>query len=229
MIDGSGNIQNSVADWTDANGRWIRTTFNSSAVTTDTLFAHYTSGTTRKTLYEEVEDQSRGTQTAANLQAALNASNSGVYEYNSTAFGADTDRAKGDNTKATIYYYRGILDTTTGTYGSNGDGAAYPNYVILDGDGTKTTTDTCWRIIRTTGSGGVKMIYNGNWTGSTCANATTSAQISSPVSTSTFNGTANTASIARQAVRVGYTHNNTYATTSNSTQIHYSVAILITL
>ncbi len=218
VIDGSGNIQNSVADWTDANGRWIRTTFNSSAVTTDTLFAHYTSGTTRKTLYEEVEDQSRGTQTAANLQASLNASNSGVYEYNSTAFGADTDGAKGDNTKATIYYYRGILDNTTGTYGSNGDGAAYPNYVILDADGTKTTADTCWRIIRTTGSGGTKMIYNGNWTGSTCANATTSAQISSPVATSTFNGTANTTSVARQAVRVGYTHNSTYATTSNSTQ-----------
>lgn len=172
-------------------------------------------------LYKKVEKQSKGTQTASDLQATISASNSGVYQYNSSAFGAATDAASTHN----IYYYRGILDNTTGTYGSNGDGKAYPNYVILDADGTKTTADTCWRIIRTTGSGGVKMIYNGKWTGSTCANATTAAMISSPVSTSTFNGTASTASIARQVVRVGYTHNSTYASTSTTTGTTYTTVM----
>ena len=165
-------------------------------------------------LYDAVAEQSKGTQTAEGLQATISASNSGVYEYDSSVFGTATDASNDFK----IYYYRGILDNTTGNYGSDGDGGAYPNYVILDADNDKTTSDTCWRIIRTTGSGGVKMIYNGNWNGSTCANATTSAQISLPVATSTFNGTANTNSVARQVVRIGYTHNSAYATTSNSSQ-----------
>lgn len=123
-------------------------------------------------LYNLVAAMSKGKQTTTGIRAAITAANSGVYEYNATVFGTASDAA---NTSA-IYYYRGILDETTGTYGSNGDGKAYPNYVILDADGNKTTTDTCWRIVRTTGSGGVKMIYNGKWTGSTCANAGTNAQ-----------------------------------------------------
>ncbi len=151
-------------------------------------------------LYNNVAKQSKGTQTSANLQANITKSNSGVYEYNSSVFGAATDAA--NNYK--IYYYRGILDNTTGTYGSNGDGAAYPNYVRLG--------NTCWRIVRTTGSGGTKMIYNGNWTGSTCANATTSAQ----VSTSAFNGSDDTTS--RQWVRVGYTYRSGYASTSTTSR-----------
>lgn len=174
-------------------------------------------------LYDAVADMSKGTQTASELQASsITASNSGVYEYNSSVFGADTDGTKRDNTKATIYYYRGILDTnldgTSSTYGSNGNGEAYPNYVKLN--------NTCWRIIRTTGSGGVKMIYNGLFssgtTANSCANATTNAQISSPVSTSTFNGTASNASMARQVVRVGYTHNSSYASTSASTSTAFT-------
>ena len=176
-------------------------------------------------LYNKIANKSQGTQTASDLQATITSSNSGVFQYDSSAFGADTDGTKSDGTKANIYYYRGILDSTTGTYGSDGDGAAHPNYVILQSGSSKATTDTCWRIIRTTGSGGVKLIYNGLWTGSTCANATTSAMISSPVSASTFNGTASTASIARQVVRVGYTHNSTYANTSTTGSTAYTTVM----
>ena len=114
-------------------------------------------------LYDAVAAQSKGTQTLANLKTVLTDSNSGVYEYDASAFGTASDAA---NTSK-IYYYRGILDNTTGTYGSDGDNAKYPNTVVLSTANDKsglTTNDTCWRIIRTTGSGGVKMIYQGNWT-----------------------------------------------------------------
>ena len=140
-------------------------------------------------------------------------SNSGVYLYDATEFGDASDVDEGYD----IYYYRGVLENSVGSYGSDGSAATYPNYVILDADGTKTTADTCWRIVRTTGSGGVKMIYNGTWTGSTCANSTTNANAitsGSSDGTSAFSGTSST---YRQIVRVGYTYNSTYATNSAST------------
>ena len=172
-------------------------------------------------LYDAVADQSKGTtQTSSDLQATITTSNSGVYEYNSS-FGADSDGTKQDNTKATIYYYRGILDSnlsgTTGnnSYGSNGDGETHPNYVRLN--------DTCWRIIRTTGSGGVKMIYNGLFssgtTSNSCANAANNAQISA---TSNYSGTAGNQTSGRQVARIGYTYNNTYA---SSTSTNSSTAV----
>lgn len=157
-------------------------------------------------LYNEVARQNKGTQTAADLQSNITIDNSGVYEYSGNTFGESSDAA--DTHK--IYYYRGILDDSFassdeyGDIGSSGDGALYPNYVILDADGTKDTNDTCWRIVRTTGSGGVKMIYNGLWTGSTCANSGTDAQ----ASRSEFNGGIYT---YHQIVRAGYTYNSEYA------------------
>ncbi len=163
------------------------------------------------TLYEAVAAMSKGTQTPGQLQAAItvptsadrteDTSNSGVYEYDSSEFGTASDAS---NTSK-IYYYRGVLEKSVGSYGSDGSAVTYPNYVILDANGTKDTSDTCWRIVRTTGSGGVKMIYNGKWTGSTCANVQTNAQ----VTTSAFNGGSAT---NKQMVRVGYTYNSTYAT-----------------
>lgn len=166
-------------------------------------------------LYDEVEKQSKGTLAANNVSLSdeITKANSGVYEYDPSVYGVSSDAS--NNKK--IYFYRGILDDVTGNYGSDGDGKAYPNYVILSDTGTKATTDTCWRIVRTTGSGGVKMIYNGTWTGITCANATTAAQIRSTakitagnttIFTSPFNGDFST---NRQAVRVGYTYDNNYA------------------
>ena len=163
------------------------------------------------TLYDEVAVMSKGKQTLAQLQKTIavptsadrteDTSNSGVYEYDPSEFGTASDA---ENT-STIYYYRGVLENAVGSYGSDGSAVTYPNYVILDANGTKDTSDTCWRIVRTTGSGGVKMIYNGKWTGSTCANATTNAHLT----TKAFNGTSST---NKQMVRVGYTYNSTYAT-----------------
>ncbi len=177
---------------------------------TFTLYARWA----QPTIYDEViaewtaggsRVQTNDTDTNTGIQAAITTSNSGVFKYNSTVFGTDSDAEKEGGGKYDIYYYRGILDSnldgTTSTYGSNGDGATWPNYVKLG--------DTCWRIVRTTGSGGVKMVYNGLYSGGTtansCANATTNAQ----VTTKAFNGTSFT---YRQIVRVGYTYNSTYAT-----------------
>jgi len=126
-------------------------------------------------LYDTVAAMSKGKQNADDLRKEIVtptqetpvSTNSGVYEYNADEFGVASDA----NNNYKIYYYRGVLDTYEGlgTYGSDGQADAYPNYVKLG-------NNTCWRIVRTTGSGGVKMIYNGTWTGSSCANATTAAR-----------------------------------------------------
>ena len=168
-------------------------------------------------LYDKVAEMSKGTQTLAQLRAAItvptsadrtqDTSNSGVYEYHTSVFGAATDAASTHK----IYYYRGVLENSVGSYGSDGSATTYPNYVILDADGSKTTADTCWRIVRTTGSGGVKMIYNGKWTGSTCANSTTNAQ----VTTQAFNATSNIGH--KSIIATGYTFNANYKTTTGST------------
>ena len=173
-------------------------------------------------LYDLVACRSKGTQTATGIKYGItiptsanwveDTSNSGVYEYDPSVFGAANDAAN----SYSIYYYRGVLENSVGSYGSSGSAVTYPNYVVLSSASSKsglTTTDTCWRIVRTTGSGGIKMIYNGKWTGSTCANATTNAQ----VTTSAYNGTSST---YRRIALVGYTYNPTYGnadvTTSTS-------------
>ena len=130
------------------------------------------------TLYDMVASMSKGKQSASDLQQAIVAPsaevtvspNSGVYEYNAAEFGPASDAASTHK----IYYYRGILDSNGNvgqTYGSTGLADAYPNYVKLN--------DTCWRIVRTTGSGGVKMVYAGTYgdtTAGSCANAQQKAQ-----------------------------------------------------
>lgn len=155
--------------------------------------------------------QTNDTNVNTGIQAEITTANSGVFKYNRTAFGADSDSTRSDGTKDDIYYYRGILDQNIGSYGSNGDGARWPNYVVLSAASTSsgiTTSDTCWRIVRTTASDGIKLIYNGKWTGSTCANATTSAQ----VTTSKFNDTSAsngyTSLDYRNIHSAGYTYNN---------------------
>ena len=155
--------------------------------------------------------QTNDTNTTTGIQAAITTANSGVFQYNSSVFGTASDVANTSD----IYYYRGILDQTTGSYGSDGDGKAWPNYVILQAGSSKATTDTCWRIVRTTGSGGVKMIYNGKWTGSTCANAQTNAQ----VTTQAFGLKGNSAQSTwyYNINRVGYTFNNTQSLQDSTT------------
>lgn len=162
------------------------------------------------TLWDAIAAMSKGTQTSlAELQAEIttptssdpseDTSNSGVYEYNSALFGAASDASNA----WPIYYYRGILDTADGkgSYGSDGQADAYPNYV-------KLANNTCWRIVRTTGSGGIKMIYNGTYgatTANSCANSTTNAQLT----TSAYNSGTGVAV-------TGYTYNSNYTTNAST-------------
>ena len=174
----------------------------------------------RVPLYNLIAAMSKGTQTASDLQSTISASNSGVFTYDSVAFGTSSD----DDNNYAIYYYRGILDSdldgTSSSYGSNGDGETWPNYVLLDANNNGTDiSDTCWRIVRTTGSGGIKMIYNGLY-GATnlesCANSAASAALSDNLS---YNGTSST---NQRLALVGYTYNPTYGDNNvqNSTSVN---------
>ena len=179
---------------------------------TTTLYARWIDATLWNVVVDEWElggsrIQTNDTNVNTGIKAAITTSNSGVFQYNSTAFNGDTDATKPDGTKYDIYYFRGILDSnldgTENTYGSNGDGVTWPNYVKLG--------DTCWRIVRTTASGGVKMIYNGKYstgtTANSCANATTNAQLT----TKSFNNN------SQSIIAVGYTFNSVYKTTTDDT------------
>ena len=164
--------------------------------------------------YELMAMGTKGTQTPAELEEAITTSNSGIFTYDAATFGAASD-ASNDHP---IYYYRGILDSnldgTGSTYGSNGNGETWPNYVKLI-DGT-TGTATCWRIIRTTGSGGVKMIYNGLYGATTegsCANALTAARVGTSRITPT-----DAAARFLSLSSVGYTYNPSYASASATTE-----------
>ena len=173
------------------------------------------------TIHNKVASFNKGTQTAANLKAVItepttstpeeDTSNSGVYTYNASAFGTATD----ENNNYPIYYYRGILDSdldgSSTSYGSAGDGAYYPNYVKLTTTTTSGTYNTCWRIMRTTGSGGVKLIYNGVYgatTSGSCANAQGNARLPDVIAYG-LKGSSNQSTYwYRNINRVGYSFNN---------------------
>ena len=212
--------------WATTSGGSVAYRTNQSITPTGdmTLYAVWGSSTSQ-TLYNIVASLTRGNQTnntnaTTGIKTNPTKATSGVWTYNASTFGTASDAS----TSKAIYYYRGVLDNVTGTYGSDGDSMDYPNYVKLG--------ITCWRIVRTTGSGGVKMIYNGvygNTTSGSCANATTAAQIratsattatSTATFTSAFAGTS--AAQYQSIVGVGYTRNNTYASTSATTATAYS-------
>ena len=153
-------------------------------------------------LYDVVQNMTKGTLADNNVKLSdtITQANSGVYTYDPTVYGVASDASN----DYPIYFYRGILDTTEGlgTYGSDGMADAWPNHVKL-GNGT------CWRIVRTTGSGGVKMIYNGLYGATTvgsCANATTNAQ----ATTQAFGlkGNSSKSNWQKNINRIGYTFNN---------------------
>ncbi len=178
----------------------------------------------KNSVYCKVANQSKGknTDSASGFSwTSITTATSGVYEWDGKTAGNGTDSNGGDKA---IYFYRGILDNTTGSYGSDGDAGAYPNYVILQSGSSKATTDTCWRIVRTTSTGGVKMIYNGLYGATTtgsCANATTKAQ----TTTSAFNtSSATVASKSYTGLQyqnihaVGYTYTSSVAASTTSTK-----------
>ncbi len=155
-------------------------------------------------LYDVVEDMTKGTLADNNVKLSdtITQANSGVYTYDPNIYGVASDASN----DYPIYFYRGILDTDAGlgTYGSDGLADTWPNYVKL-GNGT------CWRIVRTTGSGGVKMIYNGLYgatTAGSCANATGKAG-----ATTGGRFSSNYESI----ISAGYTFNNNYKTITEDT------------
>ncbi len=175
-------------------------------------------------LYEAVANQSKGKNTDSSSGFSwteITAETSGVYEWDGKTAGNGTDSNGGDQE---IYFYRGILDNTTGSYGSDGDAGAYPNYVILQSGSDKATTDTCWRIVRTTSTGGVKLVYNGLYGATTtgsCANATTKTQ----TTTSAFNTTSSTVAgksytgLQYQNIHaVGYTYTSSVAASTTTTK-----------
>ncbi len=158
------------------------------------------------TLYDTVRYMTKGTLAENNVKLSdtITQANSGVYTYDPTVYGAASDASN----DYSIYFYRGILDTNEGlgTYGSDGKADAWPNYV-------KLSNGTCWRIVRTTGSGGVKMIYNGMYgvtTAGSCANATANAR----TTTKAFN---NVGTGSFSIVTTGYTFNSDYKTTNGNT------------
>ena len=153
-------------------------------------------------LYDVVQNMTKGTLADNNVKLSdtITQANSGVYTYDPVVYGTASDASN----DYPIYFYRGILDTDVGlgTYGSDGQADAWPNYVKLN-------NNTCWRIVRTTGSGGVKMIYNGLYgatTAGSCGNATANAQVSSRVFGSKGNSVNNSWDV--NINRVGYTFNN---------------------
>ena len=175
-------------------------------------------------LYDAVAAMSKGknTDSASGFSwTSITTATSGVYEWDGKTAGNGTDSNGGDKV---IYFYRGILDNTTGSYGSDGDAGAYPNYVILQSGSNKATTDTCWRIVRTTSTGGVKMIYNGLYGATTtgsCANATTKAQTTTSVfnnSSATVAGKSYTGLQYQNIHAVGYTYTSSVAAGTTTTK-----------
>ena len=96
-------------------------------------------------------------------------------------------RAGTENDAYPIYYYRGAVDN---------------NNVLFAG--------FCWKIVRTTSTGGTKLIYNGTPTGTNsneCNNTGTASQLAS---TSTFN------SVYTCPADVGYMYGTRYSGTSRT-------------
>ena len=95
-------------------------------------------------------------------------------------------RSGTENNENPIYYYRGAVDN---------------NNVYFGG--------FCWKIVRTTETGGLKMIYNGVPTSGSCGSGTTSQENSS-IGTSKYNASSNNAKY------VGYTYDNSGVETDST-------------
>ena len=171
-----------------------------------------------RSLYSTIANLNKGTLAQNNVALAdtittptstnknQDTSNSGVFTYDPSVYGTASDASN----DYPIYFYRGILETNPGTYGSSGSANAYPNYVRLG-------NNTCWRIIRTTGSGGIKMIYNGIWSNNTCARELNGAQVSNNYFNS--QGSSSSGNWFRNIAYVGYTFNNSVTDSTSATAL----------
>ena len=95
-------------------------------------------------------------------------------------------RSGTENNTYPIYYYRGAVDNNN---------VYFANY--------------CWKIVRTTETGGLKLIYNGTPTNGSCGSTTTS-QSNSTIGNSAFNTSCN------DAKYVGYTYDNSGVETDST-------------
>ena len=169
-----------------------------------------------RSLYSTVASLSKGTLAENNIALTdtittptstnknQDTSNSGVFTYDPSVYGTASDASN----DYPIYFYRGILETNPSTYGSLGSANAYPNYVKLG-------NNTCWRILRTTGSGGIKMIYSGTYgatTSGTCVNNSLNIVTQTDIS---FNSSINYHNIHS----VGYTYNSNMNNVTTSTSV----------
>ena len=167
-------------------------------------------------LYKAVQNLSKGTLAQNNVALTdeittptstnkdQDTSNSGVYTYDPAVYGVASDASN----DYPIYFYRGILETNPGTYGSSGSANTYPNYVKLG-------NNTCWRIIRTTGSGGVKMIYSGTYGATTSGSCANDSSRIITQNKSSFNS-----SIVHNNIHaVGYTYNNSMNGVTTDTSV----------
>ena len=171
-------------------------------------------------LYDKVAEMSKGTLAANNVlltdaietpttdDYTTDTSNSGVYLYDPNVYGASSDASN----SYPIYFYRGILEKNPTSSGSEGSAKTYPNYVRL-------SNNTCWRIVRTTGSGGVKMIYNGVWKSSqgTCANAGSNIGVASI--NYAAQGSSSETNWHRNVAYVGYTYNDDVTDSTSTIQL----------
>ena len=107
-----------------------------------------------------------------------------------------------NNNDTYVKLYNPSSEGDPNTYDNNiyyFNGAVEDNNVLFAG--------FCWKIVRTTETGGVKMIYNGVQTNGSCNNSGTASQLSS---TTKFN------SLYNSPAYVGYMYNTVYKSLSKS-------------
>ena len=123
------------------------------------------------------------------------------YKEDTSLYGTIKKRAKTDTTYLALYTGEGADTYAKPVYYYKGN--VQNNNVLFAG--------FCWKIVRTTETGGVKIVYNGVQTNGSCNNTGTDSQIG----TSAFNSSANSPAY------VGYMHNTiyTYAYSSMSSNI----------
>ena len=118
------------------------------------------------------------------------------YEDN-TIYSLIKNRYKNNDTYVKLYSESDASTYANPVYYFNG--AVTNNNMLFGG--------FCWKMVRTTDTGGIKMIYNGVQTNGSCNNSGTSSQLAS---TKAFN------SIYNSPAYVGYMYNTVYPTSSKS-------------
>ena len=125
------------------------------------------------------------------------------YKEDTSLYGTIKKRAKTDTTYLALYTGEGADTYANPVYYYKGN--VQNNNVLFAG--------FCWKIVRTTETGGVKIVYNGVQKNGSCNNTGTDSQIG----TSKFNEKYNSPAY------VGYMHNTVYPFTSISMSSHTNI------